>query len=291
MTMKYPALFLSLTALAASVSSLSAQAAPTITVEAAMAPNAYGSPSFATWAANGIYAAENGLTTSGAAGPGQFVDLATNGISAPMPESYNWVTGFSSWLGQAPATVFGSDYADELGTRASFMAVITAAPGTTISIDQMGFTMTSSDPGDWLGWSWGAGTWNYDSDDIGLIFDHPAEGIDGGFTVVDSGDSDQQVNEIISIGAGDAYASYDTVATGDDDPNAGDTDQQIINYDIAELGFSGYDFTGTFTYGEGDPDSGSTTFDFNGSVPDGASTLVLLGLAFSGLALMRRKLS
>jgi hypothetical protein len=81
------------------------------------------------------------------------------------------------------------------------------------------------------------------------------------------------VNEIISIGAGNAYASYDTLATGDDDPNPGDTDQQILNYDIAQVG--SYDFTGTFTYGDA---SGSATFDFIAVPEPTTAGCFLLGL-------------
>jgi hypothetical protein len=282
MNRTYAALLTSSIALVASISAFAAQAPePTITVEGTMAPNAYGSPSFDQWAANGITAEENNLSSFGSAGPTQF-----NVVTSALPESENWVTGFPSWLGQAdPGTVFGPAYANELGTRASFAAVITAAPDSTISIDGLGFTMSSSDPGNGLGWSWGVGTWDYDATDIGII-NNP----DGSYTIVNSGPADQQVNEIISIGAGNAYASYNDPygpSSWNDDPNPGATNQQIIDYDLAELGFSGYDFTGTFTYGGS---SGSATIDFT-SVPDAASTLGLLGLAFSVLALVRRKLS
>ena len=66
----------------------------------------------------------------------------------------------------------------------------------------------SSDPGDFLGYGWGAGTWDYDANDIGVVYNN---GINtaGGVTIVDSpGNPDQLVNEIISIGAGNAPAAY-----------------------------------------------------------------------------------
>src|SRR5580692_9489633 len=67
----------------------SAMADVTITTEGSMAPNAYGSASFATWADNALYAAENGLTTYGAPGPGQF-----SVTTSPLPYTENFVTGF-----------------------------------------------------------------------------------------------------------------------------------------------------------------------------------------------------
>src|ERR1017187_9656071 len=260
---------------------------PTITVFATMAPNVGGSPSFAPWAANGLTAMEDGLTSFGAAGPTQF-----NVATTPLPVATNFVTGFPSWMGQADPS---SPYNDELGTRADFVAVINGNGGL-ISIANMGVTLSSSDPGDALGVSWPDNNlssldWTYDADDIGILFNNGVN-MSGGFTIIDSStlgydDGTALVNEIISIGAGNAYAGY----LGDD-PNPGATDQDIINYDLSFI--DPYDFTGTFTYG--DPksdgiyvDSGSATFDFT-SVPDAASALGLLGLALSGLALLRRKL-
>lgn len=271
---------LTLIGLVASASSLSAQSAsPTITVDATMAPNGWGSPSFDAWAANGIYAAENGLTSYGAPGPTQF-----NTTTSPLPFTDNWVTGFPSWMGQAPPP---AGYGSELGTRASFVAIINGN-GSLINMNSFGVTLSSSDPGNWLGVNWpnnsiSPGDWTYGQHDIGIVFNNGND-ISGGFTVVNSGDSGQLVNEIISIGAGNAYASYDTIATGDDDPDLSATDQQILNYDFAEAP-NGYDFTGTFSYGN---TSGSATFDFT-SVPDVSWTWVMLVGSFGALAGLRRR--
>jgi hypothetical protein len=255
---------------------MSASAQVTIFVDATMAPNGWGSPSYDTWAANGIYAVENGLTSYGAAGPAQF-----NVATSPLPVAANFVTGFNSWLGQAPGT-----YAGELGNRASFVAVINGN-GTLINMNNFGMTMSSSDPGNALGWSWPNNSilpddWTYDAGDIGLIFNNGINTIDG-FTVVNSGDPGQMVNEIISIGAGNAYASYDTLATGNDDPNPGDTDQQILNYDIAQVG--SYDFTGTFTYGA---DSGSATVNFIAVPEPTTMTILIAGVLLLPLRMLRK---
>lgn len=247
-----------------------ASAQVTITVDPTMAPNAYGSPSFAPWAANGIYAVENNLSSYGVAGPSQF-----NITTTPLPVAYNFATGYNSWLGQAPGP-----YPDELGNRASFVTVINGN-GSLINMNNVGFIMSSSDPSNNLGYSFPTGTWGYDQYDIGLVFSNGLN-ISGGYAIINSGDPGQQVNEIISIGAGNAYASYDTVATGDDDPNPGDTtDQQILNYDISQAP-SSYDFTGTFTYGGA---SGSATFEF---IPE-PDTVALVGMGLMGLLIVVRR--
>jgi hypothetical protein len=265
------------------LSVLAQSTTPTITVEAAMAPNAYGSPSFYDWTQNGIYAVENGLSSYGA-GPAQF-----NVSTSPLPFSDNIVTGFGSWLGQAPGPYLGEE-----GNRASFVAVINGN-GSLIDIANMGFTMNSSDPGDGLGWGWGPGSYDYNFHNIGIIYDNTINTA-GGVTIVDSpGNPDQLVNEIISIGSGNAYAAYtyaeaeyyDSIYGGGIAANGGDPDstatpQQIIDY---QLGFvpSDYDFTGTYTYGDA---SGSATFEF---VPDVFGSWALLAGSFGALAGLRRR--
>ena len=249
---------------------LSASAQVTINVEGTMAPNAYGSPSWATWAGNAIYAAEYGLTSYGSAGPTQFSVTTT-----PLPVSYNIVTDYSSWEGQADPA---APYSSELGTRASFVAVINGN-GSLINMNGFGANLAATPAND-LGFdapnnSVDPSDWTYDTYDIGIIFNNGTD-ISGGFTTVTSGDPSQMVNEIISVGAGDAFASV----TGDDpDPMA--TDQQTLNYDLASVP-NGYDFTGTFYYNDL---SGSATIDFT-PVPE-PSSFALLGLG--ALAFFRRK--
>ncbi len=252
--------------------SMSASGQITINVEGTMAPNFFGSPNYDAWFDNALYAAENGLTSYGAAGPTQF-----SATSTPLPVSYNIVTGFSSWEGQAdPAAPYNGEY----GTRASFVGIINGN-GSLINMNEFGVTLASSDPTNGLGVSWpnnsiSPGDWTYDAGDIGIIFNNGLN-ISDGFTTVTSGDPGQMVNEIISIGAGNAYASY----TGDDpDPLA--TDQQTLDYDLATGVPNGYDFTGTFSYGDL---SSSATIDFT-PVPE-PSSFALLGLG--ALAFFRRK--
>ena len=181
----------------------------TITTEATLAPEPFGlSPSYGAWAANGLYAAEYGLSSYGAPGPAQF-----STISSPLPTAYNLGTAFPAWQGQAyPA----APYANERGNQAEFVGIINGN-GAMISINNMGASMSSSDPGDALGASFpndsvDPGDWTYDADDIGIIF-HNGVNISGGFTVVDSGSPGQLVNEIISIGLGNNYYDAEPLAT------------------------------------------------------------------------------
>jgi hypothetical protein len=256
-----------------------ASAAVTITVDATMAPNAYGSPSWNAWIANGFYAVENGLSSYGPAGPTQF-----NVTTSPLPVAANFVTGFPSWMGQADPA---APYNNELGTRASFVGVINGN-GSLINMNNFGITLNSTDAGNALGvgcnWPNNSilpGDWTYDQYDIGLIFNN-GRNISGGYTIVNSGDPGQLVNEIISIGAGNAYAGYVGDIPGD--PTA--TDQQVINYDLASV--QGYDFTGAFAYGAA---TGSATFDFS-AVPEPttmiAGALLLLPFGASTLRGLRR---
>ena len=79
-----------------------AHAAIDITVTPWLAPNFFGSPSFAPAAANAVNALMNGQTTGGVAGTPSYFQAQSN-ITAQEAI----VTGFPSWLGQAdPGTVF-----------------------------------------------------------------------------------------------------------------------------------------------------------------------------------------
>ncbi|HTS17165.1 MAG TPA: PEP-CTERM sorting domain-containing protein [Verrucomicrobiae bacterium] len=255
---------------------ITATAQVTITTEATMAPNIYGSPSWSAWAANATYAAENGLTSYGAAGPSQFSVAPLS-----LPVAANFVTGYASWMGQAdPAAPYNNEY----GTRASLVSIVNGN-GSLINMNSFGITLSSSDPGNNLGVDWPnnsilPGDWTYDQYDIGLVFSNGLD-ISGGFSIVNSGDPGQQVNEIISIGAGNAYASY-TAAEGGDDPNLGDSDQQILDYDIATQAPGSYDFTGTVSYGSL---TGSATIQF---IPE-PGTISLVGMGLAGLLFVVRR--
>jgi hypothetical protein len=253
--------------------SASASSDVSITVDATLAPNAYGSPSYDAWIANAADAMQNSLASYGAAGPTQF-----NAVNSPLPTADNLVTGFPSWLGQANPT---GAYANELGNRASFVGLINGGSGApSISIANLGFTTTSSDAGNFLGNTWATGSLTYSVNNIGII-----ENADGSVTLVTSGPATTLVNEIIAI-HGNAPAAYAGDIPGD--PTA--TYQQIIDYDLANNVPGSYDLTGDYTYGDA---SGAVTMDLGTPVPEPATIIagmsMLLPFGASALRILRKR--
>jgi hypothetical protein len=271
--MKKLSLLTSLLAVGGALSA-SAQSTPTITVVPTMAPNAYGSPSIDAWTQNAITGIEDGQTTVGAPGPTQY-----NAASGPLPNAYNNVTSYSSWLGQANPP---GAYAGEYGNRATF-DVLVNGNGSKIDLADLAFNSVSSDPNNNLGFGFGPGIPNpyfgpftdYDSQDIGLIFNQ-----DGSTTVVNSGDASQLVDEIISVSAGDAYWPVSATSSPADE-------QAAIDESDAAVG--SYTYTGSFYL---DGASGSATFDF---VPDSGgmslNVVALGGLLGFGWMLKKKTLT
>jgi len=222
---------------------MAAKSAITIDVTPSSAPNGNGSPSFSGYAANAIYALENGLTSYGDPSSPSYYTQAP----AVMSVLNNIVTGFSSWNGVANPT---GAYASELGNRLHF-GLDVRGNGTEISIDQLSFSMASTD-GNTLGHSYSLGSYGYNSQYVG--WDYGADGIRGTADdiFITSGAASQQVDEIVSRGSGNAWAVY-----VDDYPG---TLQDGINQAAADLGSSPIDFTGTYTLG-GAQGSATVTFE------------------------------
>jgi hypothetical protein len=222
---------------------MAAKSAITIDVTPSSAPNGNGSPSFSGYAANAIYALENGLTSYGDPSSPSYYTQAP----AVMSVLNNIVTGFSSWNGVANPT---GAYASELGNRLHF-GLDVRGNGTEISIDQLSFSMASTD-GNTLGYSYSLGSYGYNSQYVG--WDYGADGIRGTADdiFITSGAASQQVDEIVSRGSGNAWAVY-----VDDYPG---TLQDGINQAAADLGSSPIDFTGTYTLG-GAQGSATVTFE------------------------------
>jgi hypothetical protein len=222
---------------------MAAKSAITIDVTPSSAPNGSGSPSFSGYAANAIYALENGLTSYGDPSSPSYYTQAP----AVMSVLNNIVTGFSSWNGVANPT---GAYASELGNRLHF-GLDVRGNGTEISIDQLSFSMASTD-GNTLGYSYSLGSYGYNSQYVG--WDYGADGIRGTADdiFITSGAASQQVDEIVSRGSGNAWAVY-----VDDYPG---TLQDGINQAAADLGSSPIDFTGTYTLG-GAQGSATVTFE------------------------------
>ena len=129
-----------------------------------VAPNVFGSPSYAAAEANAIYALFHNLNSQGAAGPTQF-NAQSNVTSKEVV-----VTGFNSWRGQ---TAPGAPYQNELGNRMLFGLKIDG-DGSQFSISQLSFAATSSDPFNALAFGFAQGSYNY-----GLGYQGVLKGQDG----------------------------------------------------------------------------------------------------------------
>jgi hypothetical protein len=244
----------------------------TITVTPALAPNAFGSPSYAGWVDNAISALRTGATSAGTSGTPTYYQ-AQNVVDGRQ----TIVTGFPSWLGQAdPGTVFGPAFANELGNRMHFGLYINGN-GTQFSISQLSFSASSNDPANLLGFGFNQGDYDYNAGYVGIL-----KGSDGMLGTADdvyitSGANTQLVDALVGRGSGnsqDAYCSGCSIA-----------DQQAaIDEGFAKLqGIT--EFTGTYTLGN---DSGSGTFEITGTTPE-PSTWLLMFSAIPAIRLLRRR--
>ncbi len=245
---------------------VSAAFADTISVSPSLAPNAFGSPSFAGYQSNAVSALENGQTANGNPNDPTYYRQVTG----PLAISQNIVTNFGAWNGKAnPAGA----YANELGNRLTFGLDAVATPGTTFSISDLSFSATSSDVSDSLGFDFGAGSYTYTSSYIGI--NYGADGVRGGGddTFITSGPNTQLVNEIVGRGSGNAWAVLNT-------------DPGLINQDKINVGANAIwnanggnpiTFTGTYSIGA-TSGSGSVLFDSPTAVPLPATAS--LGLLF-----------
>ena len=236
-----------------------ARAGMIITVTPSVAPNAFGSPSYGTYVSNAIYALENGLTSFGDPNSPSYYQALSNG--AQITPDQVLVSGFPSWLGTAdPGTAFGPAFANELGNRLLFGLTI-LGDGQQFSISQLSFGATSSDPSNALGFTFAAGSYNYSSDYVGVIY-----GNDGAAnTYVTSGPNTQMVDALYGRGSGNAFDVYT------DSP--GGTIQDKLNTALA--GIQDMTFTGTYTLGGVGGATGSAFVNVS-AVPE-PSTLILTG--------------
>ncbi len=197
----------------------------TIAVHASSAPNAYGSPSWAGYVANALYALENDLSSQG--------DRSTDPTGyerapAEVPGSEIAVTSFRSWRGEVePAAPFDNEH----GNRMHFGLHAYGDGSTQFTLEDLTFEIASSDP------------WNslsFVGDFIGYGYSSTRYGIDwgpnrvkgGGDDVVyTSGNGTTLVDEIVYVGVGNAWWPG-----GDDDtPSDPDEGKQQAMDDFLEF--------------------------------------------------------
>jgi hypothetical protein len=263
-------------ALTVGASSAYASSAVSITVSTTLAPNTFGSPSYAPWVQNAINAQDAGLSTLGAAGPTQF---NTTGATMNVTASQGIVTGFNSWMGVADPA---APYQSELGNRMSFSLVVNGN-GQQLEIDKLSFNATSSDAGNVLGFGFGEGDYAYSSDYVGVDFGADGHLGGGDDTFITSGPANQLVDAIIGRGSGNSIAA---LCVG-----CSPADQQAAIDAQAAYWTSPATFTGTYTYDNGATGSGTFNIAAAGVPEPAAWTLMIVGFGAAGATLRRRKLA
>jgi hypothetical protein len=242
--------------------------AATIQVIPSIAPNAFGSPSWNQYQQNAADAIGAGSVVFGS-GAAQYVALP-NGTQLNVKDVV--VTGFESWRGVAAPNT--PQYSGEYGNRMHFGVKIDGQ-GSQVSISQLSFTGSSTDPNNSLGFTFNQGDYNYGIGWVGHL-----KGADNTLwtsddVLINSGANTQLVDGIAGRGSGNSLDIYAT------DPGA--TNQAKIDNVFNVWGIqpnSEFAFTGTYTLGA---DTGSASFDL---VPEPAS-LGLISLV--GAVLLRRQ--
>ncbi|MBL8823372.1 MAG: PEP-CTERM sorting domain-containing protein [Planctomycetia bacterium] len=257
------------------VSSLTAQSEPTVTVFPTLAPNVFGSPSFSPWESNSLSALQSGATTAGDPSIPSYYEQIANGAVIPA-----WLASdFPSWKLQAnPGAVFGPAFASELGNRLYFNLHI-VGNGTEFSLSQVSFQATSSDPGNFLGFSVAAGTYNYSNAFVGLNYGPDNTKGTGDDFFVTSGLNTQLVDELFARGSGNAP----TVLSSD----PGVTDDERISNALAGLP-SSFIFQGDYLLSTSGGDVNGSAFVVV-SVPE-PSTVIMACVGGAGLVLVGMKL-
>jgi hypothetical protein len=272
---RLPRLLLGLAA-AGAMSAASAAHALTITVTPALAPNAFGSPSYAPWVNNAVNALYAGQTSAGTPGTPSYYQAQSNVQASDLV-----VTNFSAWMGQAEP---GGAFAGELGNRGHFGLSI-LGDGQQFSISELSFNAVSTDPGDALGFSFATGDYDYSGSYVGVLAG--ADGIvgTGDDTFVTSGPNTQLVDALFGRGSGNALEGLCAGCTPAQE-------QAAIDAAAASFGTQPFQFTGTYQLRAVTGAlvaEGSGSFDVGIPEP-GTWALSIAGFGLAGAALRRRRI-
>jgi hypothetical protein len=259
-------------------SAAGAAQALTITVTPTLAPNVFGSSSFAPWAANAFTALYNGQTSAGAPGTPSYFQAQTNVQAKDLV-----VTNFSAWMGQAEP---GGAFAGESGNRGHF-ALSILGDGQQFSISQLSFSATSTDPGDLLGlgFAFPTGDYDYTANYVGVLAGDDGVVGTGDDTFITSGLNTQLVDALFSRGSGNSLEGLCTA------PCTPAQEQAAIDAAAVTLGTQSFQYTGTYQlHGEGDAILAEGSGTFNVGIPEPSTwALSIVGLGFVGGALRRRR--
>jgi hypothetical protein len=249
----------------------------TITVTPALAPNAFGSSSYAPWAGNAFTALYNGQTSAGAPGTPSYFQAQSNVQAKDLV-----VTNFSAWMGQAEP---GGAFAGEYGNRGHF-GLSVLGDGQQFSISQLSFNATSTDPGDLLAFDFLTGEYDYTSSYVGVLAGDDGVVGTGDDTFITSGANTQLVDALFSRGSGNSLAALCGGCTPAQE-------QAAIDAAAGSFGSQAFKYTGTYQlHGEGDAVLAEGSGTFNVGIPEPSTwALSIVGFGFVGGALRRRRMA
>lgn len=252
-------------------SSLCASAGITIDVVASSAPNVFGSPSWSGYLANALNSLEFGL---GNLGDRNTDPTAYEIAGATVSPGDFMVSSFNSWRGNVNPT---GAFANELGNRMHFGLHAVGDGITQFALENVSFSITSSDSANSLGFTGDFTGLGYSSTRFGI--DWGADRVKGGGDdiIYASGHGSTLVDEIVYVGIGNAFWP----GGGDPDPSnpVGGAQAAMDDAIAYVLGNAPFSITGTYNILS---DTGTDTVTV---IPAPASAVLLLG---AGLLRRRR---
>ncbi len=249
-------------------SSLCASAGVTIDVVASSAPNVFGSSSWGGYLANALNSLENGL---GNIGDRNTDPTAYEIAGATVSPGDFMVTSFNSWRGNVNPT---GAFANEKGNRMHFGLHAVGDGATRFALENISFSVTSSDGANALGFTGDFTGLGYSSTRFGI--DWGADRVKGGGDdiIYTSGNGSTLVDEIVYVGVGNAFWP----GGSDPDPSnpAGGAQAAMDDAFAYVMDNAPFSITGMYSiFG----DTGSDTVTV---IPAPASVALLLGAGLLG---------